>query len=131
MADLNITAEDVRYIESTLQANIVPTVGYEAGQVLAVDGTTGKYALADAGASPAAMGVAINSNTAGYGGGTIIKQGVVGLGDALGSIDVGAPIYLSATTAGTLADSGTIKIGEVVSIVEVDGTLHKALRVMQ
>ena len=131
MANLTVDSSKVRIVESIEQCNAVVTEGYEAGQVLGADGTTGKYSLVNASASaPVLPGVAVNSDSAGYRAVTIIRQGIVWLGDALDSLDYGDPVYLS-DTDGTLADAAgttSVEIGVVTALHDM-GSVSKALRV--
>jgi hypothetical protein len=110
MADLSITAADVHVVEIVEQVTAPAAEAITAGQAVRYDTTTGKLTLAkgtDA-AEARVIGVALKSAATGITL-TALKRGVMDIGDALGSYDYDAAIYLSdtdgtlATTTGTVA----------------------------
>ena len=103
------------------------------GQWCRLDPSTGKVALGKATdlAEAAPGGMALSAVAAG-GAVTVVKAGIVDIGDALGTINFGASIYLS-DTDGTLAD-GTGTKTKVVGRVEpgwASTTVDRLLRIDQ
>ncbi len=116
MADLVFAARDVSIVRNdpddqyTLNANVV----LERGQLVKVDGTTNRWVKA-VDTDVATTQCYITIEDAPVIGATVtgIRKGLVDLGKtALASLNYAAPVYAS-TTAGKLADAGTVKIGQV------------------
>lgn len=103
------------------------------GQWCRLDPSTGKVALGNASsiAEAAPGGMALSAAAAG-GVVTVVIAGLVDIGDALGSINFGANIFLS-DTDGTLADAAGTKT-KVVGRVEpgwASTTVDRLLRIDQ
>lgn len=103
------------------------------GQWVRIDPSTGKIALGNATteAEAAQGGIALHAAAAGEAV-TVLRQGLVDIGDAMSSMNYGALVYLS-DTDGTLADAtGTTTkvVGEVASAWG-STTADKLLRVQQ
>ena len=133
MSDLSITASDVAAVEVIEQVSGPVAAAVDAGEVCYIVAANGKYNLADQGESAPVNdpeGVAIVDGSLANATVTLVRQGVVDLGNALDGMDYGATVYLS-DTAGKLADADPgngIVVGEVVPIWG-ETTADKALRV--
>lgn len=119
MADIAITASDVAPIKVEEQHTGPAAEAIDAGEVVRLDTTSGKFTLANAtsAAEGRAFGMAVNSAVAGETL-TVVKKGMVDLGDALTSEDYDEELNLS-NTDGALDDgagtpTGTYAIGRVV-----------------
>lgn len=118
MADLTVTASAVRPA-SVIEQQISGAGGtITAGQVVRFDGTTGKIitAQADLAGNAGAIGIAINGTAETGMRPTVVRRGILDVGNALNALAYGASVYLS-NTAGTLADAaGTVSlvVGTVV-----------------
>ena len=119
MADLTITAAEVAPVRVLEQSTGPAHEAIDAGEAVYLVAATGKYALADENAAwPADRlnGIAISSANQANITITVVKKGIIDLGDALDAMDYGDPVYLSAT-AGKLSDvsvgDGRI-VGQVV-----------------
>lgn len=116
-ANLSITATDVAAVEVIEQMTAPAAEAIDAGEAVFID-TNGKFQLADQDEAteddPA--GVAISTANAAGITITVVRKGIVDLGDALSSLAYGASVYLSATPGGIYdSDPGnTILIGKVV-----------------
>lgn len=112
MANLTITSTDVAPVRYE-QANAHTDVCIEAvnaGQYVRIDATTGKIALGNATTSTeVGRGGGIAIKTAAAGGPlTVVRRGLVDVGNALNALSYGQVVYLS-DTDGTFADSaGTV-----------------------
>lgn len=106
------------------------------GFVVAVD-TDGKAALAQASGSAGADeelgGIVVSVDGNGANGAiTVLRKGLVDVGDILADLAYGAPVYLSGATAGRLADAAAtqvIKIGRVWPVWNNTSQPDKALMV--
>jgi hypothetical protein len=101
------------------------------GKYLRVDGTTGKAMLGkatDATEVGTLRGIALSNQKQVGDSVTLLRHGLIDLGNALDAMDYGALIYLS-DTDGTLADAaGTVTtaiVGYVWPVFEHDGTVKK------
>lgn len=121
MANLTITAADVAPVRVDQDGQFTGPAGaaITAGQVVRLDATSAKWVLASAVTGGADIGsikgVAVNSANAANITITVVRKGLVDLGDALDGLNFDAAVYLS-DTEGTLADSaGTVStvIGRV------------------
>lgn len=129
-ANLTITASDVAAVEVLEQITGPAAEAINAGQVVFID-TNGAFQLADQdeAAEDDPAGVAITSANAANITITVVRKGIVDLGDALGDLAYGATVYLSATPGGIYdANPGnSIVIGKVVPVHGAT-TPDKALR---
>ena len=132
MADLSITAADVAPLEIVEQFTAPAAAACTAGEYLKPDATSGKLEEGQANiAGNVGNGPGIALRSAGADEAvTIMRKGILSLGDALAGLSYDDPVYLS-DTLGTLADSaGTVStiVGYVVPVW--DGTTPgKALKV--
>lgn len=119
MADLSITASEVSPVEVFEQVTLPTDEALNAGQVGRLDPTSGKATKANGtlAAEARALGVSITHVTvAGEKPATLVKRGILDLGDALDALDFDDQVFLS-DTDGTLADTAgtvTAAIGRVV-----------------
>lgn len=103
--------------EGTVQRGHIPAlVDLVAGEVVAIDPTTGKLIPADASTAAAnrAYGVTLRAAKAGYGV-TVVRYGILDGWD-LSSLDYDDPVYLS-NTGGAIADGAgdvSVVVGRVV-----------------
>jgi len=114
MADLSLVTEDTLSLEkSYVQLTLVASEAIDAGEVLCIDPTTGKWALADSDDVDQLLYMAMKSVASGESV-TGVHQGVVD-GFDLSELDYGAPVYLS-DTAGAISsdDTDTIQVGNVI-----------------
>ncbi len=117
MANLTVVASKVRPVSIIEQEISGAGATITAGQVTRYD-TAGKsvLALATTAANARANGIAINGTAETGMQPTIVRKGIIDLGDALDALAYGADVFLS-DTAGTLSDTaGTSSkvIGTVV-----------------
>lgn len=135
MADLSITAADVRIVESSRQLRTrIAGATITAGMVLRTD-TAGKVVGADGSAAGTAdvVGVAITGGAANLPITVAPANALVNVGNALSALAYGAPVYLSdtGTNTGTMADAaGTATL--IVGYVEQSenaSTPDKLLRI--
>lgn len=119
MADLTITPADVALVRAWQKLTGPAGEAIDAGEVVAQDPTTGRFVLADAstGANNRALGVAVNSAVVGEAV-TIVKQGLVDLGDALDSEAIDEAMELS-NTPGKIDDAGGGDVAVVVGRVHM------------
>lgn len=117
MGDLNaVTAADVAAVSVIEQFTAPAAAAIAAGCAVGID-AAGKVVKADADTGPInTKGISITS--AGVAGQaiTVVRQGVLDVGDVLDALAFGASVY-SSGTAGLLADAavgGLAAIGEVV-----------------
>lgn len=124
MADLSITAADVhlvRFDEGGMLPDGPAAEALNAGEVVRIDTTTGKYTPANGTTSGEARPVGVAITTANYANATIsvVKKGIIDVGDALDSLAYDLPIYLSDTDGvmGSAATDSTVDviIGRVVA----------------
>lgn len=117
--------------ESPLTVKGGESVTSRKGKFLRVDSTTGKAVLGNASSTTEyanVHGIAMSDQKYLGDSVTLFRDGLLDWGDALDSMDYGAPIYVS-DTDGTFADSaGTVTTaiaGYVVPVFEHDGTVKK------
>jgi len=122
-----LTVSSVRPVVVVEQFTAPAGVAITAGQMVTVDGTTGKLALAGATAS-GVFGVALHKAAAGEPV-TVLLQGVVDIGDALDGLGYNAPVYAGAS--GGLDDTGATGSAIVGNVIPGFGhtTPDKLLRV--
>lgn len=119
MSDLTITAAEVSSVEVMEQFTAPAHEAINAGDAVYLVAATGKVGLADEdGSAPLnePEGIAITTANQANIAVTVVKKGVLDLGDALAGMDYGAVVYLSATP-GNLADATAghaVVIGEVI-----------------
>lgn len=119
MANLTITAAEVSPVQVFEQITAPTDEAISAGQMARYATATGKLTKGNGSTAAEAriLGVAITTVTAaGANACTVVKRGIVDLGDALDAVAYDAPIYAS-DTDGTLADTaGTVStvIGRVI-----------------
>lgn len=111
MTDLVIAEDDVKLVKSLedvalpLKAAAVPDKGT---MCTFVQGEGLQVAADDA----RAWGLLVTKDGASRVG-TIVRKGLVYLGDALDAMDVNDPVYVSETNAGILADAGGVGIDPI------------------
>lgn len=118
MAALTITPADVAPVRVIEQSTGPANEAIDAGEAVYMVAATGKYALADENATwPAERVAGISIQNASEAGITItvVKKGIIDLGDALDGMDFGDPVFLS-QTAGKLEDA-TVGAGIIVGQV--------------
>ena len=132
MGNLSITATDVAAVEIIEQFTGPASEAITAGQYVRFNTSTGKIEPGNGSSSGERgyqAGIALRSAAAGVSL-TVLRKGIVDLGNALGDLDYDAPVYLS-DTDGTLATStGSVeRIVGYVTPIWVHTTADKALRV--
>lgn len=119
MANITFTASEVRLVNETDLAHqrcYASDVVLTKGQLVKIDGTTGKWALAVA-ADKATTQLYLTIEGAQVGFPVVgITKGFVDFGASsnLSTLAYGAPVYATAT-AGVLADTGTVIVGYVAA----------------
>lgn len=129
MADVTVTAARLR-IQENQEARLIPMIAGEAitrGQVLYrnTDGTA-RLARANAVGTSKVVGVATKNAAAGAPVSALYHGRLAGFD--LGSINPGTTLYLSAATAGAVADTAPSGTGNVVAAI---GTVHVMTDVAQ
>jgi hypothetical protein len=120
MADLAITATAVKPVLVWQQLTGPTDETVNAGQMVRIDTTTGKFTKANGTAAGEARPIGIAITTAGFAGQTItvVKQGLVDVGHALTAEAFDLPLYLS-DTDGAIENSNAptvdVIIGRVVA----------------
>jgi len=118
MSDLTVTASDVAAVQIFEQWTAPAAETFSAGEAIRLDTSTGKATPGNAtGAAEARVtGIAIETANVANETITIVKRGILDLGDALDSLDYDAAVYLSNTdgTLGTAAATVSIIVGRVV-----------------
>lgn len=110
MANLSVTPTDVAPIYVVEQLTLPAAEAISAGQPVRLDTTSGKATLANATSAAEGRVIGIAVSTAGVGEAvTIVKRGLVDLGDALTAQAIDALVQLS-NTDGTL-DVGGVPTG--------------------
>lgn len=134
MADVVLVTAGQLRVEESLEQDTKPAgVAIAAGQSVQEDGTTGKWALADASAAGTSnpYGMAVKSVPVGLPV-TAIRRGLID-GFNLDDQDYGEQIFLSNTEGGIADAVGTTTayVGEVTSIHthRLGGTPEKILRI--
>jgi hypothetical protein len=118
MANLTVTANEVAPIEVFEQITGPCSEAIDAGEVVRLDTTTGEFALANAtsAANGRIIGVAVNSGVAGETI-TVVKRGLVDLGDALTAETLDEQLLLSDTSGkiddGAGTPTGSYAVGRV------------------
>lgn len=117
--------------ETSLTVKSGETVSSRRGKFMRVDATTAKAMLGNASSTTEYAnlhGIALSNEKYVGDSVTLFRDGLLDWGDALDSMDYGAPIYVS-DTDGTFADSaGTVTTaiaGYVFPVFESDGTVKK------
>lgn len=131
MTDLAlVTAGDVHVVQSIEQVTLPLGESINVGQIVRIDGTTGKFMKGNgtSAGEAAIYGVLVSKDRAGAVG-TAIRQGVID-GFALSALSYWAAVYAS-DTDGTLADgAGTVSlvVGRVIPATAVTtGTAYDKL----
>lgn len=132
MADITVTPADVAPVRVYEQVTLPCAEAIDAGQFVRLDTTSGKLTLANASsaAEGRVIGVAINSGIAGEAI-TVVKRGLVDLGDALTSEDYDEELNLS-NTDGALDDGAGVPtadypVGRVYPVFAAGPTADKVL----
>lgn len=118
MTAISVTATDVAAVKVIEKHTGPAGATIAAGDVVYLIAASGKFGLADEDDSAPVNepeGIAITGGVANETI-TIVKQGLVDLGDALDGLDYGAIVYLDATTPGDMNDAdpgNTVVVGEV------------------
>jgi hypothetical protein len=135
MSDLTITGTDVAPVEIFEQWTAPAAETFSAGAMVRLDTSTGKVTGANATAAGEArtMGMAITEATYANETVTVVKRGIIDVGDALDSLDYDAAIYLSNTdvTLGDAAATVSLVVGRVVpgwGYTTADKLLHLDVR---
>ena len=125
MADLVVVAGDVVAVSGATSARGTAGATITAGQLVYLNSTSGKYALAqgDDAATDAVVGIAAHGASDGQPL-QVLTGGVVDLGVTL---TVGEIYVLSAASAGGIAPKGDLSSGEYVSIIGVAQTADNLL----
>ena len=132
MADLSITATDVSIIQAEEKYTLPAAEAIDAGEVVRLDTTSGKATLGNASsaAEGRVLGIAANSAVAGQAV-TIVKRGILDLGDALTSLTIDSLIQLS-NTDGKMdfggAPTAVYNVGRVIPLFGAE-TADKVLLV--
>ena len=119
MAVLTVTAADVRIVRIVEMLPDGPAnEALAAGETVRIDTTTGKYTPANGTTAPEARVVGIAVNTADYAEATIsvMREGILDVGDALDALAYDLPIYMS-DTDGSLADDAASTVDVIVGRV--------------
>lgn len=122
MADIAVTAARLRIIES-IEARLIPMIAGEAitkGQAVyrATDGTA-MLAQGDAVGTAKVVGIATKNAAAGVAFEALYHGRLAGFD--LSGVDPGETVFLSAATAGAVADTAAAGTGNVVAAI---GTVH-------
>jgi len=131
--DLTITAADVAVVEVFEQVTGPAAAAINAGQVVYLVAANGMFNLADGnGGAPLTdpEGVAVQTANQANITITVVRAGVLDVGDALAGMNYGDTVWLS-YTAGAMADTdpgASIVVGEVIPGWAY-GTADKLLRV--
>lgn len=121
MADISITPADVRIVRIVEMLPDGPAgEALNAGEVVRFDTSTGKYTPSNGTSAGEARAVGVAVTTADYANATIsvMKQGILDVGDALDALAYDLAIYNSDTDGGmaNAADATTdVVIGRVVA----------------
>lgn len=120
MTNLAITAADVRIVrmdENGMLPDGPVNEAVSAGVPVRIDATTGKYTPGNGSDTTEnqVRGIAVNTAATNETV-SVMKKGILDVGDALSALNYGVPVYLS-NTDGTLADtagSQSVIVGRVV-----------------
>lgn len=120
MANLSVTPTDVAPIYVVEQLTLPAAEAISAGQPVRLDTTSGKATLANATSAAEGRVIGIAVSTAGVGEAvTIVKRGLVDLGDALTAQTIDALVQLSDT-------DGTLDVGGIPTGVYNVGRVYPA-----
>lgn len=115
---LTVTAADVAPVEVFEQWTGPAAEAITAGQMVRLDTSTGKATLSNAttAAEARTRGMAITGANAAGVTLTVVKRGVLDIGEAMAALDYDAAIYLDNTDGamGTAAGSVSLVVGRVV-----------------
>ena len=121
MATLTVTAAKVGFLDiDTLLEKLTLPAGeaIDAGEVMRIDTTTGKWKLAAGGAAADARAsfLAVKSANTANVAITGVRKGAIDLGNALSGVDYDADLYLSNTTGKISTTAGTVSkvVGTVI-----------------
>lgn len=114
MADLSITAADVRPVEIFERETLPAGEAITAGQYVHAD-TSARVMKTNASEDPVGGGIALRSVAANLAV-TWVRKGLVFLGAALDSLDYGAKVFASATDGGLTATSPAANEKDTVTI---------------
>ena len=135
MANLTIDPKKVSPVYVVEQFTAPSGIAIANGVAVRVETTTGKLLKANAATAPnaAVKGISLSNATPAGMPTTVVRKGIVNVGDALDALAFGASVFLS-DTDGLLADTaGTVstKVGEVVAGFNADAGLSpdKLLRI--
>jgi len=135
MSDLTVTATDVAPVEVFEQWTGPAAETFDAGEMVRIDTSAGTVTPANATGGAEARTFGMVMNTADFIGDTVtvVKRGVVDVGDALDGLDWDAAVYLSNTDGGlgTAAGTTTLIVGRVVpswGATTADKLLHLDVR---
>ena len=112
MADLVITEADVAVVKAIEQFTLPSDEAFGAGEVIRLATATGKATPGNGSSAGEARVLGIAAKAAEFAGDvvTIIKKGILDLGDALDALAYDDDVFLS-DTDGTLADTaGTVSV---------------------
>lgn len=119
MANLSITSTDVHPVRVYEQLTGPVAEAIDAGEVVRMDASTGKFTLANATdlTEGAIVGICVKSAAVGLAA-TVVVKGIVDLGDALTAESYGEILYLSDTDGamddGDGSPTETVPVGIVV-----------------
>lgn len=107
MADLTITS--VRIVESIEQFDLPQAEALAVGNAVRLDATTGGATGANGtdATEAAAIGIVTEEDEAGVVV-TVVKRGLLDVGEALAALDFGDPVYLSDTDKALADAAGTV-----------------------
>lgn len=118
MADLTITASDVAAVEIFEQWTAPSAEAFSAGEAMRLDTSTGKATPSNSSEAAEArcMGIAIKNASFANETVTVVKRGIIDVGDALDSLSYDDVIYLGAADGqfGTAAGTVSLVVGRVV-----------------
>jgi hypothetical protein len=117
---LTITASDVSIVE-VIEKSTGPTdEAVNAGQAARLSTTTGKFTKANGttAAEARVLGIAVTTATVANEAITVVRKGILNVGDALDALAYDQDVYLDNTDGalGTVAGSVSTKIGRVVPL---------------
>ncbi|MFH1486078.1 MAG: hypothetical protein ABIH46_08410 [Chloroflexota bacterium] len=118
MSDLTITATDVAVVKVWQQLTGPAAEAFSAGEAIRIDTTAGTLTPGNATAAAEAriLGIAVTTADAATNSVTVVKKGILDVGEALSALNYDAAIYLSNTdgTLGTAAATVSLVVGKVV-----------------
>lgn len=132
MADLTIVSSKIAPVQVIEQMTGPAGAALAPGDVVRLDTTTGKFVKAQGTAAPnaAAVGVVLTTAKAANQTVTVLRQGLLNVGDALTAAAFQASIYIG-DTAGVLSDTAGTSTKVVGTVVPAWGAaaVDKLLRV--